>query len=194
MAKTTQNNSTMEKLLASLSTKPLALTRGQVVTGEVVAVSEKEAILDLRIKSEGVISLRDFPTGKLPKIGEKIEAFVVEPENDSSQVVLSLQSVQKVIKQSRIGSIPPQQDFNKIAEKYVIDEVYTGTVTKATQFGVFVALEDGVEGLIHTSKVPSGTNYEPGQKIQVSIDSLEAERRRIALSPVITSTKDLIYK
>jgi len=79
-----------------------------------------------------------------------------------------------------------------VAEKYIQDEIYTGTVTKVSQFGVFVALEEGIEGLIHSSKVTA--KYEPGQKVQVTVDSIEPERRRIALSPVVTSTKDLIYK
>jgi len=194
LAKTNSSNlTTMEELLASLS-KPLILTRGQAVTGEVVAISDQEVTLDLSTKSEGVIPRRDFPTGKEVKVGDKIEAFVIEPENDSHQVVLSTQSIQKSQRptrsQSQSGS--NQQDFSKVAEKYIQDEIYTGTVTKVSQFGVFVALEEGIEGLIHSSKVTA--KYEPGQKVQVTVDSIEPERRRIALSPVVTSTKDLIYK
>ena len=182
----------MEELLASQTKKIVNLFRGQQIEGEIVSITDKEIILDFGSKSEGVINLRDFPAGKLPKVGEKVEAFVVEPENESSQVVLSMQSVQKIARQSKTTSGSTQQDFTKIMGKYTSDEIYTGTVTKVTQFGVFVALEEGVEGLIHSSKVQA--IYEPGQKIQVSIDSIEPERRRIALSPVITSTKDLIYK
>ena len=194
----------MEELLATASfgnqqavsfgNNSLILTRGQSVTGEVVAITDQEITLDLGIKFEGVIPKRDLPTGKEVKIGEKMDAFVVEPENDSHQVVLSTHSIQRTQRPTRSSnqSGSSQQDFSKVAEKYIQDEIYTGTVTKVSQFGVFVALEEGIEGLIHSSKVTA--KYEPGQKIQVTVDSIEAERRRIALSPVVTSTKDLIYK
>jgi small subunit ribosomal protein S1 len=193
LSKITDNNpKTMEELLASLSN--LTLTRGQIITGEVVSITDQEVILDLGMKAEGVIPARDFPEGKLPKVGDKVEAYVVEPENESSQVLLSMQSIQKVVRTNTRtpGQGGPQVDFSKIIGKYTIDEIYPGTVTKVTQFGVFVALEEGVEGLIHSSKVTN--TLKEGEKIQVTIDSIEPERRRIALSPVVTSTKDLIYR
>lgn len=184
--------STMEELLASQQPKPLNLVRGQVVKGEVVSVSDAEVILDLGIKSEGVIPTKGFPEDKLPKVGDQLEVYVIEPENESSQVELSLQPAQSRL--NRDQKSPSVSDFAKLIEKYNPDNTFPGTVTNLTQFGVFVALEEGVEGLIHSSKVGVNTKYEVGQKIQVIVDSIEPEKQRIALSPVVTSTKDLIYK
>lgn len=186
----------MEELLASLSQKSLNLNRGEVVSGEVVAISENEVTLDLGTKSEGVIPARDFPEGKLPKVGDKIEAYVIEPENEASQVLLSLQQAQKPQKAGSGRSMfegKSNQDFSKIIEKYNPDDVFTGVVTKVSDFGVFVKLEEGVEGLVHSSKL-GNTNYEAGQNVSVMVDSIEPEKKRISLSPVVTSTKDLIYK
>lgn len=189
----------MEELLASLSNKTLTLTRGQTISGEVVALTDTEAILDLSTKSEGVIPLRDFPADKKPNIGDKIDAYVIEPENESSQVLLSMQQAQKLVRPGREysgRSDRPEQsaeDFAKLMGKYTPDNIFPGIVTKVSDFGVFVKLEEGVEGLIHSSKLGS-SSFEVGQKISISIDSIDPEKKRISLSPVVTSTKDLIYK
>jgi len=96
-AKTTNSklpitNSIMGELLASQTTKPLILFRGQQVEGEIVSKTDKEIILDLGTKSEGIISKRDIPKDQLDnlKAGDKLKAFVYMPENESGQVVLSL--------------------------------------------------------------------------------------------------------
>ncbi len=81
----------MEKLLASQSQKFTILTRGQQAEGEVVSVNEKEVILDLGTKSEGVVQKRDLgiEQAKNLKAGDKIKVFVVHPENEHGQIVLS---------------------------------------------------------------------------------------------------------
>lgn len=83
----------MEELLASQTKKLITLSRGQQVEGEVVSQTPKEIILDLGTKSEGVIQARDLSDEQRSslKIGDKLKAFVVALENESGQVVLSLQ-------------------------------------------------------------------------------------------------------
>lgn len=83
---------TMEELLASQS-KVVNLYRNLEVEGEVVFISDKEIVLDLGAKSEGVISKREIPDSELKdlKVGSKLKAFVYMPENESGQAVLSLQ-------------------------------------------------------------------------------------------------------
>lgn len=84
---------TMEELLASQPQKLTTLHRGQEVEGIVVTISDKEIILDLGTKSEGVIAARELsePESKNLKIGSRLKAYVYMPENESGQVVLSLQ-------------------------------------------------------------------------------------------------------
>lgn len=197
--KTTKNNQTiskspqtMEELLASLSSKPLNLSRGQEVTGEVVSVKGQEVVVDLGIKSEGII--RGIPN---LKVGDKITAFVFDPENESGQVALTL---------NRANPKPNTREFNRpknefsgekwegISQKYKEGDIVKGLITKITQFGVFVKLEEGVEGLIHISKLGPDDNFETGKEISVNIDSLDSKKKRISLSLVLTSTKGLIYK
>jgi small subunit ribosomal protein S1 len=258
---------TMEELLASSKNTPITLSRGQEVEGEVVSIDDKEIILDLKAKSEGLISTKDVSENVLKsiKIGDKLKAFVSELENEAGLILLSLgqtsqglgggrwakfssakqnniQVVGKAIEVSGDGLIievdgirgylPASQmedstkkdqligsnvtigvlevdqnnnkliftqkasgaDFAKIAEKYKSDQSVKGTVTKVTQFGVFVQLEKGVEGLIHVSKLGPDDNFEVGKEISVTIDSVDTNKRRISLVPTITSTKGLIYK
>lgn len=86
-------NVTMEELLASHDTqnKLQSLYRGQEIEGEVLSVTDKEIILDLGTKSEGVLATRDVPPLQLKslKSGDRIKAFVYIPENESGQVILS---------------------------------------------------------------------------------------------------------
>lgn len=182
----------MEKLLASLSQTKLSLERGQEVEGKVILVTDKEIIVDLGTKSEGVIQTRDLPQDlKDIKSGQTIKAYVSEGENEYGQIMLSVQLPGKQTASTPKGN---QQDWSKLAQKYPVEETVKGIVTKITQFGVFVKLEEGVEGLIHVSKLGPDDNFEAGQEVTVTIDSVDPEKRRISLVPVITSTKGLIYK
>lgn len=192
MAKiSSKNPKTMEELLASLPQKPLNLVRGQEVEGEVVGVTNKEILLDLGTKAEGIIQGTSNS-----KVGDKVKAFVFDPENESGQVVLTLV---RVSKQSSRETFKSKEEFAEtkwlqISQKYKDNDIVKGIVTKITQFGVFVKLGDDVEGLIHVSKLGPDDNFEMGKEVSVMIDSLDAQKRRISLAPVLTSTKGLIYK
>lgn len=187
----------MEQLLASLTTKPLLPERGQQVTGKVISTGEKEIILDIGAKAEGVISTREIGSKDLEKIkvGEKITAFVQEVENESGQVMLSLQVTRRGPRQrsDTLQKLTPEA-WVASAGKYTKGEIFKGTVTKITQNGVFVQLEEGIDGFIPGSKLSPDQKLTEGQPTSVIVDSIDAERRRIALAPVLTSTKGLIYK
>lgn len=82
----------MEELLASQTKKLTNLYRGLEIEGEVVAITDKEIILDLRAKSEGILPIREVADAIKSelKVGSKIKAFVILPENENGQTVLSL--------------------------------------------------------------------------------------------------------
>lgn len=181
----------MEELLASLSSAPISIEQGQVVEGKVLAINGSEITVDLGLKSEGVLQLRDIQSEGLDlKPGDNIKAIVAEIENENGQVVLSVKAGKQKPQISGIDS----KKWDTLSEKLTREEIIKGTVTKVTQFGVFVALDEGIEGLIHISKMGPDERYEVGQVVTVSIDSIDKEKSRIALSPVRTSTKGLIYK
>ena len=196
----------MEELLASLSSSPISLERGQEVEGKIISINGSEVTVDLGLKSEGVIPGREISNEAL-KVGDMIKATVSVIENENGQVILS---TQKVGKQKAQISNTDSKKWDALTEKLTREEIIKGKVTKITQFGVFVQIQDpstgstsslqassghgGIEGLIHISHLSPDDKFEAGQVISVSVDSIDKEKSRIALSPVRISTKGLIYK
>lgn len=93
----------MEDLLSSV--KPISFSRGQEVTGVVLAKTDREAILDLGGKSDGVISNRDFTSEAFAKlkVGDEVNGFVVG-ENESGQIQLSSSRAKTTSSRSRTVS------------------------------------------------------------------------------------------
>lgn len=85
---------TMAELLAKTGYQLTALKRGQQITGTVVDILPREVIIDVGAKSEGIISGKEFDLSadliSGLKVGDKVTANVVYPENDAGQIVLSL--------------------------------------------------------------------------------------------------------
>lgn len=119
--------------------------------------------------------------GKLFKVGDEVNAKVISIDPNTNRVNLS-------IKQTT------DDPFLEMAKKYNKEDVLKGVVSRMSSMGIFVTLEDGLEGLIHSSKMDTSTTYEIGSKITVLVDNVDTVKRRIYLAPFITSTKDLIYK
>lgn len=80
-----------------------------------------------------------------------------------------------------------------ISDKYEAGTTVKGRVTRVEPFGVFVTLEPGVDGLIHISKIQSGNEPEVGKDIDVIVDSVDTENRRMSLGMVLTELP-VMYK
>lgn len=85
--------------------------------------------------------------------------------------------------------------WEAIEEKYPKDKELEGTVVRIANFGALVRLENGIEGLIHISKLTggAGANLKEGEKVQVYIESVDTVKRKISLGLVETG-KNVIYK
>jgi small subunit ribosomal protein S1 len=82
-----------------------------------------------------------------------------------------------------------EDPYDKLEKKYKIGSIYTGIVTKLMDYGAFVRLEDGIEGLIHSSELSwKNKNIQPSkvlsvsQEVKVKIVSIDADAKRISLS------------
>jgi len=84
--------------------------------------------------------------------------------------------------------------WSAIEEKYPKDKEVEGEVVRIANFGALVKLETGVEGLIHISKLTGGVSVKEGEKVQVYIESIDVQKRKISLGIVETSKKNVIYK
>jgi ribosomal protein S1 len=84
----------------------------------------------------------------------------------------------------------PWEDADK---KYKKDSKVSGKVARVSEYGIFVQLEPGIEGLIHMTKIPPGEKLEEGQKIEVYVEEIDTKVRRLSLGLVLTK-KPVGYK
>ena len=111
---------------------------------------------------------------------------IVEPNQTVSVLVLSVD-----LKRERIAlSLKQlQQDpWQTVADRYQPEQLVTGTVTNVTNYGAFVRLEKGLEGLVHISELAEGTFLHPrnvvsaGETVTARVLNVDAAARRLALS------------
>ena len=81
----------------------------------------------------------------------------------------------------------------KAAKKYKVDSKHKGVVRKKSDFGVFVELEEGVEGLIHMTKIPPGKKLSIGEEVNVYVEGIDSESKKLSLGLVLT-VKPVGYK
>ena len=105
--------------------------------------------------------------------GQEVQVYVLEIDRERERIGLSLRRLQP-------------DPWATIDQRYDLGQIITGEVTNIAPFGVFVRVEEGVEGLIHASELTeSGASTEslqPGMQVQVKVISLDRQRQRLGLS------------
>jgi len=139
-----------------------------------------------KAKLEGLIHISELSWEKVDdvtntvKVGDKLKVLVIGADEENGKLALSVK---------RLTDDP----WLVVSKKYKTDSKHTGTVTKIAPYGVLVRMEKGIEGLIHASKMPSETSFTEGQKIEVFVESVDLEKRRLSLGVVLTE-KPVGYK
>jgi small subunit ribosomal protein S1 len=111
--------------------------------------------------------------GDYHKVGDRLDVKVMGVDEDTSKLNLSIKQLS-------------DDPWQHIADSYSVGTTFDGTVTRVEQFGVFVNVEPGVDGLIHNSKLTGEHKYAVGEKVTVSVESVDPAQRRMSLSPVLT--------
>lgn len=140
----------MEELLASYSKKPVNLSRGEKIEGEIVAITESEVIVEVGAKSEGILNKKEFSSDMLQelKVGDKVMTFVVSGEDESGQVILSLQPpVRQGYKQT-----PSSNRWQRFSRALQQKTSLTGRVMEINKGGLVVEA-DGIRGFLPVSQV-----------------------------------------
>lgn len=159
---------------------------GEKVKGKIVAILPFGLVIDLD-GVEGLVFISDVSWEKvenlesLYKTGQEVEAQVLGIDSELGRVNLSIKHMS-------------EDPFGKIAEKYSTDDVVKGQITEASELGVSVKLEGGVEGFLSTSRMDPDTKYEIGKEMSFLVDSVDVQRRRVNLALFVTTTAGLIYK
>jgi len=150
-----------------------------------ISVETKEA-KEAAVFLDGLVHISQVSWGKIDDLqklfrqGEKVKVKVIDVDSKTNKLNLSIKQLQS-------------DPWDDIAKKYKKDKKSKGKVTRLAAFGVFVELEPGVEGLIHISKIPAEKEMKVDDQIQVYIESLDLEQRRISLG-LILSAKPVGYK
>ena len=155
---------------------------GSVQTGEVVNVMNYGAFVKLEPGIEGLVHISEMSWVKrvnhpseLVNIGEEIQVSVLGIDRSGEQMSLGMKQTQ-------------DNPWDKVEGKYPIDKEITGKVRNLTNYGAFIELEEGIDGLLHVSDMSwtrkiSHPNevLEKGQELTCKILAVDTERRRIAL-------------
>ncbi|MBM4018752.1 MAG: 30S ribosomal protein S1 [Planctomycetes bacterium] len=156
---------------------------GTIVEGTVQNLANYGAFVEIEDGIDGLLHVSDMswtqkvghPSEVLQK-GQKVRCQVISVDQDKKRVALGMKQLEE----------DPWE--HKIPERYVAGDIVRGKVTKVTNFGVFVELEPGLEGLLHVSeladhKVESPEEVvKPGQELEVKILRVDTGDRKIGLS------------
>lgn len=157
-------------------------TLGEVLEGEVFSVDKYGLTIKVvrdKIKLEGLVHISEVSwarvedLGKLYRKGDKVKVEVIGLNKQEARLDLSIKKLQP-------------DPWEKAEEKYPKEKEVLGKVVKVSGLGVFVELENGVEGLLHISKIPVGQEFKVGERISVVIEKLDVANRKISLSYVPT--------
>ena len=156
------------------------LKEGDTVQGEVRSLTDYGAFVDIggadALLHVGEISWRrvNKPADVL-SVGQQIEAVIIKVDSDKKRIAISMKQLQP-------------HPWDSVGEKYKAGERVNGTITRLTDYGAFVELDPGIEGLIHISEMSWGKRVrtasdvvKPGENVEAVILGVNAAERRISL-------------
>jgi ribosomal protein S1 len=147
---------------------------GLFITVEVNTQDSKKGQVEGLVHISEMSWMKVEDPNKLFKVGDKVKVKVLGIDQAAGKLNLSIKQL-------------TDDPWNTIAERYPVGSTITGKVSRIESFGVFVNFEPGVDGLIHISKVTSLDEYQIGDKVTVNVESIESDKRRMSLSPVLTT-------
>lgn len=156
------------------------LEEGATVTGIVRRITSFGAFVDLG-GVDGLVHIGDLAwfrvnnVEEILSIGQEIQVKILKLDRENNRISLSYKELQP-------------QPWANAEEKYPVDSTVKGTVVRLTSFGAFVALEPGIDGLVHVSQLSNqfiknvGDAVKVGDEIEALVTEVDAEKKRISLS------------
>jgi small subunit ribosomal protein S1 len=155
---------------------------GSRVTGKVVSLTDYGAFVELEEGIEGLIHVSEMSwtrkirhPSKVVSVGEQVEAVVLDIKPDSRRISLGMKQV-----------VPNPWDV--ISEKYPVGTTIAGKIKNITDFGLFIGIDEGIDGLVHISDIswtkrikhPSEL-FQKGDVVQAIVLDIEKENERFSL-------------
>ncbi|GAC1324911.1 MAG: hypothetical protein NVSMB22_14210 [Chloroflexota bacterium] len=156
------------------------LEAGQVRRGVVSNLTSFGAFIDLG-GADGLVHVSELSYNRVNhpseilRVGQEVDVFVLSVDRDTKKIALSLKRAQT-------------DPWTVVDETYHVGEVVPATITKLAKFGAFAKVQEGLEGLIHTTELTDLPVQDPsqvvqeGQAVNVKIIHINSQRRRLGLS------------
>ncbi len=156
------------------------LKPGTVVEGKVTSLTDFGAFVDLGGGIEGLVHISELSRkrvehpNELIRKGQEVKVTVLKIEKGGERISLSMK---------RLEADP----WAGVAKRFPAGTEFTGKILRKAEFGLFVEVEAGLEGLVHTSRLPLGAglndeSLEVGQEVSGWVHDVEPRRRRLSLS------------
>ncbi len=165
---------TMKKSVDTLQT-------GSVIKGKVTRIESFGAFVDVVNGVEGLVHISNLSLSRVEKVeevvkvGDVIDVKVLKIEKGGKRISLGVKQL-------------APDPWTSVAERFTPEQAYKGKVTRTADFGAFVELEPGIEGLVHISQLSdqrvnsAASVVQPGQEVTVRVLNIDPEKRRISLT------------
>ncbi|MDD2318976.1 MAG: 30S ribosomal protein S1 [Geobacteraceae bacterium] len=158
-----------------------AISEGMTVSGTVTSIRDFGAFVDIG-GLEGLLPISEIGWSRVKDVrdvlseGQQIQVVIKVIDREKDRISLSLKDTLA-------------DPWDQVAQMFPEGSFHTGSVARLAAFGAFVTLADGVDGLIHISKLGSGKRInhprevlKEGESVEVKIESVDRETRRLSLS------------
>jgi small subunit ribosomal protein S1 len=155
---------------------------GKRVTGKVVSLAEYGAFVELEPGIEGLIHVSEMSwtkrvkhPSKVVSVGDQVEALVLDVDERERKISLGMKQIE-------------ENPWSRIEETYPIGTRVTGTIRNITNFGIFVGLEEGIDGLVHVSDISwteqikhPGEKFKKGDAVEAVVLKIDRENEKFSL-------------
>ncbi|MFB6098029.1 MAG: S1 RNA-binding domain-containing protein, partial [Salinibacter sp.] len=155
---------------------------GDVVEGKVVSITNYGAFVEIEKGIEGLVHISEMSwtrhiehPSQMVSLGQIVDVKILNIDEEERKISLGMKQLEP-------------DPWEGISDRYPAGTVLTGTVRNITNFGVFVEIEPGIDGLVHVSDLSwtkkirhPGDMVDEGQELDVVILNIDEERRRISL-------------
>ncbi|HET98683.1 MAG TPA: 30S ribosomal protein S1 [Desulfurivibrio alkaliphilus] len=155
---------------------------GAKVPGKVVSITDYGAFVELEEGVEGLVHISEMSwskksrhPSKIVTVGDAVEVVVLNVDPEAKRISLGMKQLQP-------------NPWDMVAENYPVGSIIEGKVKNITDFGIFIGIEEGIDGLIHVSDLSwterikhPGEKYAKGETIQAVVLKIDKENERFSL-------------